>query len=199
MSDIKTIALAAPAITGVRNRTIATAIAVVAAVAFPQVIHLLGAVSGVGPGLAQALLPMHIPVILAGLLAGPTVGVIAGTASPLIAFAISGMPVAELLPYMVLELAAYGLVAGLLSTTRVTKGRPRVTFQVTFFKVVIVAIVGRLVRLGAIAFALTFLGVQGPPLISVWDATVAGAPGIILAWAAIPLIMFAVARRGYDK
>jgi hypothetical protein len=132
---------------------------------------------------------MHIPIILVGLLAGPTVGVIAGIASPLLAFALSGMPVAALLPFMVLELAAYGLVAGLLA---------RVKMHV-ILKVLAIQIAGRLVRLGAVGFALAFMGAQSPSLVSVWDATVVGLPGIILTWIVVPPIVGWLQKRGLTK
>ena len=172
-----------------KDRTIATAAAIIAAVALPQLLHGVGALLGIGAGPAQALLPMHIPVILVGLLAGPTVGIITGLASPLLAFAISGMPLAAMLPFMMLELAAYGLVAGLLV---------RVKMHV-ILKVIAVQIAGRLVRLAAVWFALTFLGAKAPSLVSVWDATVAGLPGILLAWIVIPPIFFWLRKRGLAK
>lgn len=49
-------------------------LAVLAAVAVTQVFHLLGAASGLGTALGEAFLPMHLPVILVGLLAGPYEG-----------------------------------------------------------------------------------------------------------------------------
>lgn len=102
----------------IRNKTITTAIAIVAAVALPQIFHAVGAVSGLGSALGETFLPMQLPVLLAGLLAGPFAGVIAAILSPLISFAISGMPGQAMLPYIMAELIGYGLVAGVLSKTK---------------------------------------------------------------------------------
>lgn len=76
-----------------------------AAVALPAVCHLTGAP-------VTILLPMHWPVIAAGLFCGWRAGLIAGAASPLISFALSGMPAAGYLPLMTLELAVYGFASG---------------------------------------------------------------------------------------
>ena len=64
--------------------------------------------------LGVAFLPMHLPIIFVGLIAGPAVGAIAGAAAPLVSFLLSGMPMLAMLPLMMVELCAYGLVAGLL-------------------------------------------------------------------------------------
>ena len=98
----------------VKTQTLATIVAIVAAVVLPQLFHLMGAVSGLGTALGETFLPMHLPIILAGLLAGPYVGAIAGVLSPLISFALTGMPTAAMLPFMMIELFVYGLTSGLL-------------------------------------------------------------------------------------
>ena len=59
-------------------------------------------------------LPMHIFVLLAGLLFGWRAGLIVGLFSPLASHAISGMPTLAVLPQIVVELSVYGVVAGLL-------------------------------------------------------------------------------------
>ena len=78
----------------------ATVLAIVAAVALPQLFHVIGAVSGQGTMLGVAFLPMHLPIIFVGLIAGPAVGAIAGAAAPLVSFLLSGMPMLAMLPLM---------------------------------------------------------------------------------------------------
>ncbi len=58
------------------------------------------------------LLPMHWPVILAGLCYGWRSGAAIGLLAPFASFLISGMPLPHILPAMTVELAAYGLIAG---------------------------------------------------------------------------------------
>ena len=57
-----------------KAQTIAAVTAVIAAVALPQLFHIMGAMSGLGTKLGEVFLPMHLPVILVGLLAGPYSG-----------------------------------------------------------------------------------------------------------------------------
>ncbi len=61
------------------------------------------------------LLPMHIPVLLAGFLCGPLYGAFCGLLTPALNTLLTGMPAAfPMLPIMTAELATYGLVSGLL-------------------------------------------------------------------------------------
>lgn len=59
-----------------------------------------------------ALLPMHWPVLLAGLCYGWRSGLVVGAAAPALSYLLSGMPPPFILPAMTLELAAYGCIAG---------------------------------------------------------------------------------------
>ena len=93
----------------VKAQTLATLAAIVGAVVVPQIFHTLGAISGLGTALGETFLPMHLPIILVGLLAGPYAGAIAGLLGPLASFALSGMPGIAMLPFMMIELCAYGL------------------------------------------------------------------------------------------
>jgi uncharacterized membrane protein len=55
---------------------------------------------------------MHWPVILVGLVYGWRSGAIVGLAAPGLSYLFSGMPYPAVLPAMTVELAAYGLLAG---------------------------------------------------------------------------------------
>lgn len=92
--------------TGTRALALQGALLALAAVVLPALGHAAGIASG-------TLLPMHWPVLLAGLLFGARTGALLGVAAPLAAFATSGMPPVAILPAMVAELAVYGAVAGL--------------------------------------------------------------------------------------
>lgn len=87
-----------------------------AAVALPALAHLTGLP-------VRTLLPMHWPVILAGLCYGWRSGAVLGALAPLTSYLLSGMPPPVILPPMTLELAAYGMLAGLV---REVLGRGRV-------------------------------------------------------------------------
>ncbi len=154
--------------------------AIIAAVALPQLFHVIGAVSGVGTALGETFLPMHLPIILAGLLAGPYVGAVAGVCAPMISFLLTGMPAAAMLPFMMLELCVYGLSAGLLSRANMP----------TIAKVVIVQIAGRAVRALAILAAVYLFRSTAIPVAVIWNSIIAGLFGLALQWALIPLIVY---------
>ena len=95
------------------------------------------------------------------------------------------MPGLAMLPFMVIELAAYGLIAGLLRTANMP----------TIAKVLLVQVGGRVVRAAAILFAVGVLGNTTVAVATIWMSVLAGLPGLILQWGLIPLIMFWVEHR----
>lgn len=168
-----------------KARTIATLFAIIAAVAVPELFHAVGAVSGLGAALGKTFLPMHLPILLVGLLAGPTAGLVAGCLGPIVSFALSGMPTAAVLPFMGVELAVYGLAAGLLATSKLPM----------LGKVVLAQVAGRMVRALVTLFAFHVLGNQTASVVAIWGAVVVGLPGLLLQWSLIPLLMFWVENR----
>lgn len=166
----------------VKVQTLAALAAIVGAVAVPQAFHLLGAVSGLGTALGETFLPMHLPIILVGLLAGPYAGAIAGLFGPLASFALSGMPGIAMLPFMMIELCAYGLFAGLLRNVKIP----------TIAKVVVVQLAGRAVRGAATLLAVYAFGNESVRVASIWMSISAGIFGIVLQWALLPLIVYRV-------
>ena len=166
----------------VKTQIIATISAIVAAVAVPQLLHVMGAVSGLGTALGETFLPMHLPILLVGLLAGPYAGAIAGLLGPLASFGLSGMPALTMLPFMMIELCAYGLFAGLLRNVNMQ----------TVAKVLGVQIAGRLVRAAAILAAVYAFGNTSVKVATIWMSSVTGVFGIALQLALIPLITYRV-------
>lgn len=158
------------------SKVITTLVAIAAAVILPQIFHAIGAITGTGNAVGSALLPMHIPVILAGFIGGPMVGLIAGVLSPLASFAISSMPSAAILPFIIIELGTYGLMAGLISKANIN----------SFAQLVIVQLAGRAARAIAILGAIYLLGNTALSIASIGEFIAAGIGGIILQWAVIP-------------
>jgi len=163
----------------IKVKTIITALAVISAVALPQLFHAIGLASGLGATVGAAFLPMHLPVLLAGFIAGPVVGIIAGIISPLVSYAISGMPMAMILPFIIIELAGYGLCAGLLSKSKMN----------IFGKLIIVQLAGRALRAGAILFAIYVLGNHMLQASQIINMITTGLFGIIIQLAIIPLLI----------
>lgn len=166
----------------VKVQVVATIAAIVSAVALPQIVHLIGRATGMGTGFGELLLPMHLPVLLVGLLAGPFAGTVAGMLGPICSFGLSGMPSAVVLPFMMVELAVYGLCAGLLRKSTLP----------TMLKVFIAQVAGRVSRAAAVAVAFYVLGTTEIPVVSVWNGTVNGLTGIAIQLLLLPLIVVTV-------
>jgi len=142
------------------------------------------------PHIGQMLLPMHIPVILCGLICSPSYGLLVGLILPPLRYLLFSMP--PIFPTgaaMAFELAAYGLFAGLFYC------KSRHKCIVSLYRSLIFAmLLGRAVWGCAMAI---FCGVSGAafPL----SAFLSGAfftaiPGIVLQLVLIPAIMVAFKR-----
>lgn len=153
--------------------------AVTLAVALPQFFHLLGGWLGVQTALGEILLPMHLPVMLAGLWGGPVAGLLVGLVSPILSFSLTGMPVAVMVPFMTVELAGYGLTAGLLRQHKMPVP----------VKVLLTQIAGRVARAVALLVAVYVFDVSAPSLSIIWTSLSVGLAGIMLQWALIPLLV----------
>ncbi len=132
-------------------------------------------------------LPMHVFVLIAGLAFGWQVGLIVGLLTPLASYAVSGMPVLRILPQLVVELSAYGLLAGVL--------REKFSLRV-IWSLLGALIGGRLTLLLAVLVIYLVsgqtyspLGLETNPFFSVWSAIKQGWPGILMQLVLIPVIL----------
>ena len=162
----------------VKMQTVYALIATAAAVVLPQIFHLFGAVGG------ETFLPMHLPVLLVGSIAGSIAGGICGVLAPIVSFAISGMPAAALLPFMVIELSVYGIASGLLRNVKM----PNV------LKVLSAQVIGRAVRAAFILLAF-YLGNSSVAPAIIVNSIVTGVYGIILQLILIPVILGIIERK----
>lgn len=170
--------------TSIKNKTLATLIAVISAVVLPQIAHIVGTYAGFGSSVGEIFLPMHLPVILAGFVGGPVVGAVAGALSPVISFSLTGMPTAVALPFIVVEIFTYGLVSGLLSRVKLN----------SFIKILAVQLSGRVMRIAAVAVATAVFGFEGMTVAAVLSSMALGTAGIIIQWIAVVLV-----NRKYEK
>ena len=153
-------------------------LSVAACVALPQACHLLGLWLGLGSKVGEMLLPMHLPVMLAGFWGGPVAGLVSGLVSPVLSHALTGMPAAALLPFMTVELAGYGLCAGLL----------RRSSMPVMGQVLLTQLAGRAARALALLVAVYGLGYTGVPLSIIWTSLWAGAAGMLLQLVLLPVL-----------
>lgn len=169
----------------ISKQAFATAIAIVAAVVVPQIFHVMGYMSGLGTALGETFLPMHLPILLVGMIAGPYAGAVAGLLGPLVSFALTGMPGSAMLPFMMIELCAYGLFSGLLRNVKLP----------CLVKVLIAQMAGRAVRAAAILIAVYVLGNETVSVAMIWNSIVTGIFGLALQWTLIPLILYRLENR----
>jgi len=141
----------------------------------PMVFHsLFGAMGG------RTLLPMHYAVLLGGLLLGPVAGSFLGIATPLLSTLMTGMPAIAILPPMAIELAVYGLVAGV----------ARRRWQLApLWSLLLSMVVGRVALGLAVAVLGPSIGLKAEPVAYVVAAIVTGLPGIAVQVVFIPLLL----------
>ncbi|MET0017057.1 ECF transporter S component [Oscillibacter sp.] len=147
------------------------------------------------PQVGSMLLPMHLPVLLCGLICGWQYGAAVGFILPLLRFALFGMP--PIFPTgiaMAAELATYGLLAGLLYA------HSHWQCIVALYRSLIAAMVAGRIVWGVAEIIL--LGLSGNAF--TWQMFFAGAflnaiPGIVLQLVFIPAIMVALDRTGMVK
>ncbi len=88
------------------KRAMITAVCIALCVVLPMAFHSIQNAGAI-------FCPMHIPVLLCGLLVGWPYGLLCGLAGPLLSSLLTGMPAMGYLPCMMVELGAYGLLCGL--------------------------------------------------------------------------------------
>jgi len=144
------------------------------------------------PAFGAMLLPMHLPVLLCGIILGPRYGFIVGLILPLTRFLMIGMP--PLFPTaisMTFELAAYGLVIGLLYT-KLPKTIPNL-----YISLIGAMLVGRVVWAAA---RVALLGIMEIPFsfeLFLAGAFINAVPGIILQIILIPILIMALKKAGW--
>ena len=163
------------------KRSILTAVCIALCVVLPQAFHAI-------PNAGQIYLPMHIPVLLCGLVCGWPYGLLCGLAGPALSSLFTGMPPVTMLPSMMVECAVYGAVTGLAMKFFRT-GR---LYPDLYVSMLLAMILGRVVS--GISKALIFTPGQVTMTAWVTGSFVTGLPGIIIHLVLIPTIVFALMR-----
>ncbi|MFZ2538101.1 MAG: ECF transporter S component [Oscillospiraceae bacterium] len=147
----------------------------------PQLFHVFGQTAG------QTFLPMHIPVLLAGLLIGPYWGMCVAIAAPILSSLITGMPPVPMLYFMLLELVVYAVISGLLS------GKINI-----YLNLIITLICGRIVYGLSLVAAVNLFGMtfKFANTAAFFGGILTGLPGIIIQLVFIPIIMYALKKGG---
>lgn len=156
-----------------------TAVSIALCVVLPMAFH---GIQNAG----QVFLPMHIPVLLCGLICGPQYGLLCGLSGPALSMLLTGMPPAAILPSMMVELAVYGLVTGLVMSF-VHTGK---LYADVYVALILAMIAGRVVA--GVCKALIFS--RGAYSMNAWVASsfVTALPGIAIQLLIIPAVVFAL-------
>lgn len=147
------------------------------------------------PQIGRMLSPMHIPVLLCGMILGWPYGLAVGFLTPLLRSVLFGMP--AIYPQavgMAFELCTYGLVSGLLYSRFREKNLAAITITL-----ICSMLAGRLVW-GLVSVAL--YGLMGNAFtfkMFLAGAFVNAVPGIILHLVLIPAVMLALEKAGLLK
>ena len=148
------------------------AVLIAAGVLLPMVFHAAGAAGSI-------FLPMHIPVLISGLLLGPAAGSLVGILTPVCSALLTGMPpLFPALPVIIPELAVYGGVSGTLRR------------HCGLFPALIAAMLtGRLVA-GMMVWLLSlFVALPWAPWAYLAAMVAKGIPGMIVQLLFVPLLV----------
>ena len=161
------------------KKLVITALCMALCVVLPYAFHAI-------PDGGSIFCPMHIPVLLCGLICGWQYGIVCGIIGPLLSSVITQMPPMAYLPPMMVELAVYGIVAGLC----IQFIRTKKYILNLYISLVIAMLLGRLVA-GA-AKALFFM--PGAFSMKMWIAGyfITSWPGIVIQLLLIPAIIIAL-------
>ena len=143
-------------------------------------------------GQGAVILPMHIPVLLAGFVLNAPFAVIVGIITPILSSVMTGMPpIFPVLPFMLFELATYGLVTSLLYRK----------LKLNVYVSLIGAMVsGRIVATVVVWVLTSFFFVTLPnPIVWIMGVITTGIPGIIVQLLFIPVLVMGLNRLNYIK
>ena len=158
---------------------IITALCISTCIVLPQAFHTI-------PNAGSIYLPMHIPVLLCGLLCGWSNGLLCGLIGPLLSSVLTGMPPAAYLPPMMVECAVYGCVTGLMMkgirTTKITAD--------VYISLVVAMVTGRILA----GLVKAFIFMPGKFGLTMWVETsiITGLPGIAIQLIILPSIVLAL-------
>lgn len=139
------------------------------------------------PNAGSVFLPMHIPVLLCGLICGWPFGLICGLLGPLLSHLTQQMPPIAMLPSMMVECAVYGMVTGLMMKYIHTKH----AVADLYISMIAAMAAGRTVA--GLANSLIF-SPGTAPFAWVTTSLVSGIPGIVLQLLLMPAVVFALTK-----
>ncbi len=156
-----------------------TAASIALCIVLPMAFHAI-------PNAGNIFLPMHIPVLICGLVCGWRYGLLCGIAGPVLSAVLTGMPPAAVLPGMAAETAVFGVAAGFMMKTVHTKR----LFPDLYISLITAILLGKVIS-GA-AKALIFSAGQYSMAAWVSASFITAWPGLLLQLALIPAVVAAL-------
>jgi len=161
------------------KKLVLTAMFIAIGIVLPLAFHTI-------PNAGRIFLPMHIPILLCGLVIGFPYGLACGIITPLLSSLLTGMPPAVILPSMVCELAVYGTVSSLLMRYVLVKN----LFAKTYISLIGAMLAGRIIFGLLNAFIISV----GDYSMQMWLTTafITALPGVAIQIVIIPIIVLAL-------
>lgn len=162
------------------KRTTLCAVCIALCYALPVAFHSVG--------LGSTLSPMHIPVLLCGLVCGSGAGFLCGLIGPVLSSLLSGMPPMLMLVRMIPELCIYGMVAGFAMKCLHTGS----SAKDVYISMIVAMVAGRIV--GGIATAVFYTVTSGIYSMGLWFASyfIESVPGIAAHLVLVPVLVFSL-------
>lgn len=179
-----------------------TALLLALGVVLPIVFHAI-------PLGGRIFLPMHLPTFVAGLVLGPVPGLVVGAGSPVLSALVTGRPTVFYMIPMILELATYGFIAGLLRPriAALLRGRgaapadidgrpgaPSAPWAAVTLALVGSMLAGRVVWVATVVWLAPVIGLTARTIAMAAGAIGAGWIGMAIQLALIPAIVRAIER-----
>ncbi len=157
------------------KKIIITSLFIAMGVVLPLCFHMI-------PSGGNIFLPMHLPVILGGMVVGPFYGILIGILTPTISHLLTSMPPAAVYPGMMLELISYAFFSGLFVKVIKTKNN----ILNAYLALIPSMLIGRIVS----GLTNAFIFQAGKYNFHTWITLsfVTSLPGIIIQLAIIPAL-----------
>lgn len=156
------------------SRLVASSAFIALGVMLPMIFHFVGASGSI-------FLPMHIPVLIAGLFLGPYAGFMVGILSPLLSSFFTGMPpFMPILPIMLIELGIYGASSGYLYRCKGCS---------LLVSLLCSMILGRIAAICIVYVMVSFLHINLQLSAYLIGAVITGLPGVCIQLILIPFLV----------
>lgn len=163
------------------KQSIITAVCIALCVVLPMVFHSI-------PQAGTIYCPMHIPILICGLVCNWQYSIICGIVGPIMSSIVTGMPNAVDLPAMMFELVAYGVICSILMKFIYTK---KIYFDL-YISLIVAMIFGRVCA----GFVKAFIFARGAVTIKTLATAyfITCIPGVIVQLIIIPIIYIALSK-----